>query len=375
MDPVRKIQIAYEQPQEKRASRRRLVAAGLSLVMAVGIAVGYVGTGFGKGGAQESRDSRDARESRARDSGAKIARSERMDTPEAFTEHVLDIAVESFPELKAQQSDTPLVLRIKDEGHLSLENLYKVVKANFGPREADTEIKRYLKSIATLAPEAHNVPADWSEVRKRLRPQIFPVEYTRGEAGSARLVFRPLAFSKALLEGFVIDSEDTFQYVTADHLKKWGVERKQVVDAAYENLKSQCDSLKLDCSRANGRGAKGKYLTIAITDGYAAARILLPQVRSRIEQELGHPCFIAIPNRDFLIAWSYDFSNDEKFRNQVRRDFHYRDHPLSPRVYRLNNLQLAPDSDRSDRSEKSDNNDRADRNDKSEPTQPEPEAD
>lgn len=366
MDPVRKIQITYEQPQEKRGSGRRLVAAGLSLVLAVGIAVGYVGTGFGKGGAHESRDSRETK-----------GKPERLDTPEAFTEHVLDIAVESFPELKAQQSDTPLVLRIKDEGHLSLENLYKVVKANFGPREADTEIKRYLKSIATLAPEAQNVPADWNEVRKRLRPQIFPVEYTRGEAGSARLVFRPLAFSKSLLEGFVIDSEDTFQYVTADHLKKWGVERRQVADAAYENLKSQCDSLKLDCARPNGRGAKGKYLTIAITDGYAAARILLPQVRSRIEQELGHPCFIAIPNRDFLIAWSYDFTNDEKFRNQVRRDFHYRDHPLSPRVYRLNNMQLAPDSDRSarsDKSDKSDKNDRTDKDEKSEPTESEPEA-
>lgn len=352
------MQIAYELPQEKRGSGRRLVATGLSLVLAVGIAVVYVGTGFGKGGAHESRESKE--------------KPERLDTPEAFTEHVLDIAVESFPELKAQQSDTPLVLRIKDEGHLSLENLYKVVKANFGPREADTEIKRYLKSIATLAPEAHNVPADWNEVRKRLRPQIFPVEYTRGEAGSARIVYRPLPFSRSLLEGFVIDSEDTFQYVTADHLKKWGVERKQVVDAAYENLKSQCDSLKLDCSRANGRGAKGKYLTIAITDGYAAARILLPQVRSRIEQELGHPCFIAIPNRDFLIAWSYDFSNDEKFRNQVRRDFHYRDHPLSPRVYRLNNMQLAPDSDRSD---KSDRSDRSDKNEKSEPTESVQEAD
>lgn len=272
---------------------------------------------------------------------AVFAKGKRFDTPEAFTSHVLSIANEDFPELEASAAKSPLSLKMKDGGQLSLENLFKGVKSSFSPSEADAEIRRYLKTIAALDPKIEKTPSTWDEVMSRLRPQIFPADYTKSNGGNVKIVHRPLPFSKTLFEGFVIDAENTFQYVTTDHLSKWKVNQAQVASAAYKNLDKQCESLKIDFAAASGKGARGKYLTIAITDGYAAARLLLPQVRSRIERELGHPCFVAIPNRDYLIAWSHDYSDSEKARNQVKRDFHYRDHPLSPRIYRLNNMEIS----------------------------------
>ena len=144
-----------------------------------------------------------------------------------------------------------------------------------------------------------------------------------------------------MLEGYVIDSEKAFQYINKDHLKKWKIDLESVQKTAYDNLATASSDTKVKSTFARGKEARGKYLTISVKDGYAAARLLLPEMRNKIESELGKPCYVAIPNRDFLVAWSYNFSNKRAFKRQVLRDFHYRDHPLSPGNF--------PDDQRQDR--------------------------
>ncbi len=271
--------------------------------------------------------------------------------PETFSQRALAIAGKEFPALNLKQADKPLLFTCTG-GRLSLENLYKVVKEDTERGKEDNEIRRFLKSISEINPsKAISPPIPWDDVKTRLRPQIFPSTYLKKT--KKLLVARSLPFSRKLLEGFVIDSENTFQYVTQDHLKAWNVDVDQLSKCAYDNLDRASQDLKIEAVDAGGREARGKYITISVTDGYAAARILLPDIRKRLQKDLGDPCYVAIPNRDFLIGWSPDFSHKEKFVEQVRKDYQSRHHPLTPLVYEMDDTSLTTVSDDPVKSRKS----------------------
>ncbi len=99
------------------------------------------------------------------------------------------------------------------------------------------------------------------------------------------------------------------------------------------NLTKISERLEIEASRPKNKEQPGKWLAISENDGYAAARILVPSVRTRIAELLGETFFIAFPNRDFLVAWSRDYAYHLKFAARVKEDFESRNHPLSPDVF------------------------------------------
>jgi len=179
-------------------------------------------------------------------------------------------------------------------------------------------------------------------VKSRIRPQIFPSAYLRDRKSRSIIVNRSLPFTKRLLEGYVLDSQNTFQYITRDHIKNWKTDVSTISKLAYENLEKSGEE-QLHPKDAQGSPAHGRFITIASPDGYSAARILLPSVRKKLQEELGRPCYIAIPNRDILIAWSDDFSGAEQFVQKVMKEYRTRHHPLSPVIFKLENMTLEPD--------------------------------
>ncbi len=260
-------------------------------------------------------------------------------TPKAFSQYVLDIADKEYPDLKLSATDSPFLLQWKGEGQISLDNLYKQVRNNKGQPGIRDSVVRFL-NVLTDVPPAEEEIKTWEEARARVRPQIFPRDYLKQADLKDKMVFKPLPFSKELMEGYVIDSENAFRYLLKSDLSRWKVSLETIKKAAYENLVSATASTKLSSKQATGEEARGKYLVISVNDGYAAARLLLPAVRNQIETELGKPCYVAIPNRDCLIAWSYDCNQEKQFENQVIRKFHFLDHPLSPEVYALVNSKI-----------------------------------
>ena len=91
---------------------------------------------------------------------------------------------------------------------------------------------------------------------------------------------------------------------------------------------------KIEAQSLERDGARG--ILIASSDGYDAARILIPELREFIAENIGSPFFFAIPNRDFLICWTGANSELDKFvREQVRDDYGSMPYPLSPRIYRV----------------------------------------
>jgi uncharacterized protein YtpQ (UPF0354 family) len=86
-------------------------------------------------------------------------------------------------------------------------------------------------------------------------------------------------------------------------------------------------------------------LAIQTGDGYDAARLLLPAMRKLAVEQLGEPCYAALPNRDFLILWAR--SNPEEFqsmvRAQIRQDSESQPYPLTSTVFVVTRARVEPD--------------------------------
>jgi hypothetical protein len=66
----------------------------------------------------------------------------------------------------------------------------------------------------------------------------------------------------------------------------------------------------------------GHCVAIAIKDRHDATRLLLPGIR--LMAALGDFVYAGIPDRDFLVAWSRDYSYYEQFIDQIAQDFQRR---------------------------------------------------
>lgn len=204
-----------------------------------------------------------------------------------------------------------------------------------------TEVRNFLEAMKVFPPIDEELKT-WEDARARIRPQIFPRDYLSQKEFAKKMVFKPLSFSGDLMEGYVVDSERAFRYVLKSDLKQWKVSLEKIKETAYENLVEATAKTRLTALRAGRASKQGKYLIISVNDGYAAARLLLPAVRNEIEAKLGKPCYVAIPNRDYLIAWSYDTDREKnsQFENKVIRNFHFKDHPLSKEIYAIVNSKI-----------------------------------
>jgi uncharacterized protein YtpQ (UPF0354 family) len=99
-------------------------------------------------------------------------------------------------------------------------------------------------------------------------------------------------------------------------------------------------TIELKADRPADPTLAGKYLFISTHDGYDAARLDIDKLREEIGKKLGYPYYVAIPNRDFLVAWSKNYAFGDKFAQKVREDFEHQSYPISPLVYRVDHTGI-----------------------------------
>jgi uncharacterized protein YtpQ (UPF0354 family) len=96
---------------------------------------------------------------------------------------------------------------------------------------------------------------------------------------------------------------------------------------ALENLRQRTTSQDY---HTHGLGDRA-MIVCETHDGYAATRVLLPDLMAEWARRIPGRTLIGIPNRDFLIAFSdRDPAHVAAIARQVRRDAARRDHPLCP---------------------------------------------
>jgi hypothetical protein len=239
-----------------------------------------------------------------------------------FRTFVLSILHEQYPERGFRAGEADELIVCGDE-QFGLSNLY----ARCGDfRQDDPEFRQFIadhfNKLSQIDVVGEDSPA-WSIIEPRLRPQIMPVEFI----DQAPIVHLPLGDD--VLIGIVLDSDAGYSYVRADDAALWGRTAAELFETAIANLSEASKQLPMAMFPEPNLA-----IVIETKDGYDAARLLLPGIREFAAEKLGEPFFAGIPNRDFLIMWSRDASDEfQTFcRQKIGEDFGEQDHPLSPRI-------------------------------------------
>ena len=246
----------------------------------------------------------------------------------SFAQHVMALLAASHPDWVVTADDDPLSIKI---GSVSvfLRNIYLHTR-ELPAEQRDVE-------IVTLIERGFSPPFDttatFDAVRSSLRIQIEPIDYL---AKVPTIVHQD--FMAGLMRVCAVDQACRYATLLQPQLDSWQRPREAVEQAAIANLEAQSDQVPVQWERHNGAGA---YVTTNVGDGYDAARLLLPRFMKRVRDALGSSAvFAAIPNRDFLVAWTNDFSKRVAFAALVARDIHKQPHPLTDALFVVSESDL-----------------------------------
>ncbi len=239
----------------------------------------------------------------------------------SFAQHVIALLAAAHPDWTVVPGDDPLSLRIGSVS-VSLRNIALQVQ-QLPADQRDPQIVAFIEH--GLAP-ALDGTATFDTVRPALRVQLEPLDYLQTVPTIVHT-----EFMAGLMSVYAVDQEYRYATVLQPQFDSWHLPRATVEQAAVANLQARADQLAVEPARHTGGGT---YYTSNVADGYDAARLLLPGFMTRVRQALGTPTvFAAIPNRDFLVAWTPDFSKRTAFAALVTRDIHIQPHPLTDALF------------------------------------------
>lgn len=167
---------------------------------------------------------------------------------------------------------------------------------------------------------------DFMDAAPILLPQVRSREWVeaQGAFGDAALVQRRL--NDDLVTVYVIDDPHCMVFVCREHLRRWRKTEADLHNLALSNL-----------ARLGGEslvGAGAEPMVLQSGDGFDAARVLL------LDQVEG--LLVAIPDRDTLWVGPASGQNLEQLMTTTEAIARQSSHPVSPRLYRVTDGQLAP---------------------------------
>jgi hypothetical protein len=258
---------------------------------------------------------------------------------EAFTERALELVREIWPDVGWQRAGR-LQLAGEREGvpfTVGLLNAYQAAGNLSDAGEIDTLLTTFLRALPMEAPLLDAVELDG--VRERIFPMLKAASFL--DAASAAVaepdkqpVYRP--WEADLVITLVLDTPSNVTYLRECDLTRWGTDFDALLALAYDNLEAESEGLPLKMGRPPEENKNSAFIVIDSGDGYDATRILLPRQRAFLSEYLGPEYLIGIPNRDFLIAFTFDLA--KQFGPIIREDAQQRQYPLSGQI-----LLVTPD--------------------------------
>ncbi len=142
-----------------------------------------------------------------------------------------------------------------------------------------------------------------------------------------------------LLVGYAIPAAGFDVLVNGEHLLSWGVGPDEVHAAAMRNLAAWSAGAAWTDEVSGNR----RLLSSDTGDGWDASRILLPEVRAHLGEELGGRVLVGLPERHLLLAGSL-MPDDEEFailfRDFVVEHSGDADEPIDRRIFELRGGEL-----------------------------------
>jgi uncharacterized protein YtpQ (UPF0354 family) len=244
---------------------------------------------------------------------------------------------EVYIALKAKPANGEVILD-RDKGLItigqhtvSLDNIKKQIEQIH--LEGQAAMDYAVTNVETLLKESRDLakPLSWVDVKGRILPTVSPVEYQK--------VAQCLPLSILTSRCYVVDNDNSRAFVTPKDMAAWGVQQGELQTSALENLQKISPTTQF---RLNVDGDQVNLVISAKRDSYDAARILLPDVQSFIRKVLKGDALVAVPNRDFLIAWRVDTPNRQILAARVVQDFQQQPHPLTYELFMLDAKGLRP---------------------------------
>lgn len=166
----------------------------------------------------------------------------------------------------------------------------------------------------------------WDGVKRHVLPQFVP-------AKNKEII--PLVWKEFLPDvdiAYVIDRKQSYDFIIKPMLRTWGISEQELEQQAMRNLEKFARGTQIHMTKPE-RSPDIPYATIETGDGYAAVRILSQDIRGVLAKELGEPFTVAIPVRDFLIAWPKDFPVADDFIEQVQKEYDQEEtYRLTPKI-------------------------------------------
>ncbi len=177
----------------------------------------------------------------------------------------------------------------------------------------------------------------WEVAKPRLRLQLANLSIPE----FANAITFP--FSHEVGSAVVIDAPSGYAYVQKQNAETWGQTAVDLIEIARDNLQEAAENtqaMKLP-------SPEGDFIVVQESDGYAAARILLPSFRKFLIESLAPSTgfvWVGVPNRDFLIAWPDSLHPDTKksIQKQIAIDAERQHHPLCSVPLRVTQETIAP---------------------------------
>ncbi len=131
--------------------------------------------------------------------------------------------------------------------------------------------------------------------------------------------------------GLVVESPHRVATLAPDTLQRWDLSPEEARELALTNLELRTSHIPILRERLDDDDA---IYMFEARDGYDATRILLTELWRELDRELAGRLYIAIPNRDLLIAFTdRDLEAFDQLQRRVLERFERERHPLTWRLF------------------------------------------
>jgi hypothetical protein len=255
-----------------------------------------------------------------------------------FTVRVQEILQRHFPDQEFTANPEEGVI-ITASMRIGLANVMAEYKASLiNEEELEPRIAQHFRQAFAMVSDDSLVAPMWEQAKPRLRLQLANLQIPE----FAHTITFP--FSKEVCSAVVIDAPHGYAYVNKQNAEGWNQTTVDLIEIARENLSDAVKDTKvMQIPIPTGQ----TLIVVQESDGYAAARVLLPEFREFLIKNLAPKAgyvWVGIPNRDFLIAWPDDLpsSTQAGIRQQLVTDAQQQHHPLCSVPLRVTNETIEP---------------------------------
>lgn len=250
---------------------------------------------------------------------------------ESFTQRVLKIVQKEFPTHNFQMGDESGTIT-DGAAQFGMSNLLaESQQSSMSDEEFDAVILEKFQSMLDVIDGMERaIPESWEDAKSSLRIQLVSAKVIN----VANAITFP--FADDVHSSLVSDCGSSYAYISAEDLERWGQPAVDAIEVGKQNVILSNPSFPMTLVPG-----ENPLLVIQTGDGYDAARILIPEIRTKIISELtgdeSAAVYAGVPNRDFLIAWptTVDSELHAQLTQTVAMDARRQSHPLSESVLRV----------------------------------------